>query len=122
MGQRLNFCKGSSMWAIVAGKFAFKIPSLYNWKRFLNGLISNMQEVEFNKVEEMREKLCPILFYIPFGFLVVMPMVRILEYDELTQAQLQDFCINNNYIIPAEHKCDSFGYFKGKLVAVDYGN
>ena len=35
---------------------------------------------------------------------------------------LEKFCTcNDKYTIPAEFKHDSFGYFKGKLVAIDYG-
>ena len=112
---------GSTRWVLLIGKLAFKIPSLHSWKNFLFGLLANMQEVEFNKCKEMKHKLCPIKFYLPLGILVVMPRVRILKKDELPKKALKKFCFDDNFKIPSELKHDSFGYFKGKLVAVDYG-
>lgn len=114
--------KGSSRWIFVIGTLIVKIPSLNSWRGFLHGLLGNMQEVKFSKMKEAQEKLCPIKFYIPFGFLVIMPKVRVLKNGELTVLQLQEFCANNTYVIPAEYKCDSFGYLNGKLVAIDYGD
>lgn len=112
---------GSTRWVLLVSRFAFKIPSLYSWKNFLWGLLANMQEVEFSRCSDMKYKLCPVNFYLPFGFLVVMPRIRILLKDELTKEALEKFCIENDFKIPAELKHDSFGYYKGKLVAVDYG-
>ena len=112
---------GSTRWVILIGRFAFKIPSLHSWKNFLWGLLANIQEVEFSKCNEMKHKLCPVKFYLPLGFLVVMPRVKILSKDDLPKEALEKFCVDDNFTIPAELKHDSFGYFKGKLVAVDYG-
>lgn len=112
---------GSTRWVLLIGRLAFKIPSLHSWKNFLWGLLANMQEVEFSKCIDMKHKLCPIKFYVPLGLLVVMPKVRILLKDELPKEALEKFCIEDGFKIPAELKYDSFGYFKGKLVAVDYG-
>ena|SRR5690625_110970 len=114
---------GSTRWVFLIGKFAFKIPSFFSWKNFLLGLLANMQEVNFSKILCMKEKLCPIKFHIPLGFLVVMPRVRVLQENELSKTELDLFCIcNEHYKIPAELKADSFGYLKGKLVAIDYGS
>lgn len=114
--------QGSTRWVIFIGAFAFKIPSLYSWKNFLWGLLANMQEREFSKIHDMSEKLCPVKFSLPLGLLVVMPRVRVLNEGELSREALEKFCTaNDNYTIPAELKHNSFGYFKGKLVAIDYG-
>lgn len=114
--------KGSNRWVFIFNKLVFKIPSLYSWKNFLWGLLANIQEKEFSRIHDMNEKLCPIIFSLPLGILVVMPRVRVLNEGELSIEILEKFCrINNNYIIPSELKYDSFGYFKGKLVAIDYG-
>ena len=112
---------GATRWVILIGQFAFKIPSLRSWRNFLCGLLANMQEVEFSKCNEMKHKLCPVKFYLPLGFLVMMPRVKILSKDDLPKEALEKFCVDDNFTIPAELKHDSFGYFKGKLVAVDYG-
>jgi hypothetical protein len=113
--------KGSSRYVLLIGNLAFKIPSLHSWRNFLWGLLANMQEVDFSTVKDMQDKLCPIKFHIPLGFLVVMPRVRVLEYGEIDKSILEEFCKLDNGTIPAEIKYDSFGYYKGKLVAIDFG-
>jgi hypothetical protein len=32
------------------------------------------------------------------------------------------FCNREDYVVPVEQKHDSFGRYKGKIVAVDYGS
>lgn len=113
--------KGSSRYVLLIGNLAFKFPYFYSWKTFLLGLLGNMQEVEFSKVTEMKSKLCPIKFYLPLGFLVVMPKVRILVNNELSKDYLEKFCNLETCVIPAEIKSDSFGYYRDKLVVVDFG-
>lgn len=115
--------KGATRWVFLVGKYAFKIPSLHSWKCFLWGLLANMKEKEFSgiKDEEFKNKLCPIVFHIPLGFLVVMPKVRVLKNKELSIEKLNKFCNSTFATIPAELKYDSFGYYKNKLVAIDYG-
>lgn len=112
---------GSTRWVLLIGRFAFKVPSLHSWKNFLWGLLANMQEVEFSKCVDMQHKLCPVKFYLPFGILVVMPRVKALAKDELPKEALEKFCVEDNFTIPSEAKYDSFGYYKGRLVAIDYG-
>lgn len=112
---------GSTRWVLIIGKLVFKIPSLHNYTNFLWGLLANMQEVKFSKCVDMKHKLCPIKFYLPLGFLVVMPKVRVLKNGELSKEELLEFCTEDNFKIPAETKSDSFGYYKEKLVAIDYG-
>lgn len=113
--------KGSNRWVFVVGRFVFKIPSLYAYKNFLWGLLANMQEMEFCRIDEIKNRLCPVIFYIPLGLLVVMPKVRVLKEEELTKEELKNFCTLTKTYIPAELKHNSFGYFKGNLVAIDYG-
>ncbi len=43
--------------------------------------------------------------------------------DVYSKTELDDYLIvNENYKIPAEPKADSFGWYKGRLVVIDYGN
>jgi hypothetical protein len=44
---------------------------LLSWKHFLYGLLANMQEAQFSKTSW--PELCPVLWSLPGGFLVVMP-------------------------------------------------
>jgi len=114
--------KGATRWVFFIGKFAFKFPSFSGWKQFLWGLLANIQEKEFSKVDVLKNKLCPVIFSFPFGFLVVMPKAKILERDEISKEHLKTFCTCGEFMIPSELKYDSFGYLNGKLVSVDYGS
>lgn len=113
---------GTTRLVIIAFNFVFKIPSPRSYKSFLLGLMCNIQEKEFSAIEEMRHKVCPVLFYFPLGLFIVMPKARVLIKGELSRSYLQNFCENDDYIIPAEPKHDSFGYLNGNLVAIDYGS
>lgn len=80
-----------------------------------------MSEVRTSKLEHFSKKVCPIIAYIPGGWLVVMPKAKILEDAEIEKRDLISFChIEDNCNIPAEYKPDSFGWLNGKLVAIDY--
>lgn len=117
----MTIVKGSTRWVFVAKKFVCKIPSLYSFKQFLLGLLANMQEVEFSGCKDFKETLCPVKFYFPLGFLVVMPKTRILKPNEVSKDFLREFCHNANLEELVEIKHNSFGYLENKLVAVDYG-
>ncbi|MFA7287414.1 MAG: hypothetical protein WC055_00895 [Melioribacteraceae bacterium] len=112
---------GTTRVVFLIGKYAFKIPSImYEFRLFLLGLLANMQEVQFSKINQ--PELCPVLFYIPFGFLVVMPRCEPLTREEFFEMDAENWLLREDYTIPAEPKLDSFGKYKGKIVAVDYGN
>jgi hypothetical protein len=83
-----------------------------------------MQESKWNKLKD--ERLCPIVFYLPGGWLTVMIKCR-----ELTRKEFLTFDRNifypypediSRFNIPVEDKEDSFGWYRNKIVAVDYGS
>lgn len=100
--------------------YAIKIPSISEWRLFLLGLLANMQEVAFSKTKHY--KLCPIVFYVPFGFLVVMKRCRELTDDEFDIAFFEKWVNDEEFLLPCELKSDSFGYLDDKIVVFDYGN
>jgi hypothetical protein len=70
-------------------------------------------------------ELCPVLFSLPGGWLVVMRRAQVLtdsEWLQLDEAALMELINRDDYILPVELKSDSFGWLDGRLVAVDYGN
>lgn len=81
--------------------------------------MANMQEREFASTEW--PELCPVYLSARGGWLLVMPRCQPLE-DGLTNDQYEAFVEHDDYRVPVEHKRDSFGYFNGRLVAIDYGN
>lgn len=109
--------KGATRTVVIAGGLCFKTPSMHSWQTFLWGLLGNMQERLFWTTKW--PELCPVLFSIPGGWLVVMPKVEPLSDDDWEK-------VNRNWgnmvHVPAELKRDSFGVLDGRIVAVDYGS
>ena len=112
--------KGATRTVFLVGKFAFKIPRMYSWKGFLQGLIANIQERLWSKAKH--EKLCPVLFGLPGGFLVVMPRTTKLTVRQFKYLGIQKWRDVDGVKIPVENKHDSFGWLNNRIVAVDYGS
>lgn len=111
--------QGSSRTVILTKKYAFKLPYIGRWKCFLRGLIANMQEVDFNTLED--ERLAKVVFHLPAGFLVVMKRAEPLK--DFNKTFLIGFCTKRKELeLPVELKKDSFGYINGVLKAIDYGS
>lgn len=102
-------------------RYAIKLPRLsYGWKIFLHGLLANMQEARWGKCG--LEELCPVIFAVPGGWLLIMRKAEPLTIEEWDAFKVDSFCEREDYTIPAERKHDSFGRLNGKIVAVDYGS
>jgi hypothetical protein len=112
---------GTTRTVILTKNYAIKIPTFVTYKLFLNGLLGNMQEHLFWK-HLKSYKLCPILFYIIGGFLLVMPRAKELTREEFFNLDFEEFMDEDKWLVPVENKLDSFGWYKGKIVAVDYGS
>lgn len=108
---------------VFAFGLAFKIPSVFEWRLFLHGLIGNMQERTFSGF--CPDKLCPLLFSLPGGFLNVMPECKPLSSEfYLDEFDFDDFCACDEGADVSgivEDKRDSFGVLGNRIVAVDYG-
>jgi len=111
---------GVTRTVLLIGPWAFKFPSMVEWRLFLLGLLANMQERKFSRVGW--PELCPVLWSIPGGWLVVMRRARELTRQEFDQIDLEAWLDRGDYVIPAEPKMDSFGWVGDQLVVVDYGN
>ena len=111
---------GVTRMVILTKRYAFKIPVPYDYRRCLQGLLSNMQEVRFSKAKW--PELCPVLFHLPLGLLVVMPRVRVMTEEEFDKFDFAGFVHQYDYYVPSESKPDSFGWLDGKIVTIDYGN
>lgn len=119
--------QGAARIVILTKRFAFKLPNFIGykggrWKLFLSGLLANGQEKLF-WTQGGYPELCPVLFSLPLGFLIVMPRVDVLEDDEFSVWDVREFCTKKDYCIPAEEKANSFGRLgDGRIVCIDYGN
>lgn len=112
--------RGVTRRVYLIGHLAFKFPITETWQQFLLGLLANMQEVKFGRTSW--PELCPIVFFIPGGWLVVMRRARELTQAEFDSLDIASWVNRNSYLVPAELKADSFGWLDGRLVAIDYGN
>jgi hypothetical protein len=113
--------QGITREVFLVGRWAIKLPRVvYGWRMFLWGLLANMQERDFSRTGW--PELCPVVWSIPGGWVVVMRRARPLTPSEWSDFRPYDFCNNGDRIIPAETKYDSFGVLNGQVVAVDYGS
>jgi len=114
---------GVTRTVVLWGGLAFKFPKMrYGWRLFLQGLLANMQEREFGCATGWAE-LCPVLWAIPGGWLVVMRRARVMTDSEFEAFDFQAWATNSGQrAIPCEMKADSFGWLEGRVVAIDYGN
>jgi hypothetical protein len=115
----MSISKGASRWVICINNIAIKFPSLMSYTYFLYGQIANIEEMENSKFLP-REKLCPIIFHLPFGLMTVMKRARILTEEEFSKFDYNAFCNPTFLSSYVEKKNDSFGYINDKIVAVDY--
>lgn len=113
--------QGITREVFLTRRYAIKIPKLiYGWHKFLCGLLANMQEAAFGTTNW--PELCPVVFSIPGGWLLVMLRVEMLTDAEWATFDVRAFCERGDRTIPAEFKRDSFGRLDGRIVAIDYGN
>ena len=109
---------GSTRVAILTKRRAYKVPYPTAYRNFLQGLIANMDEVLLSPVIG-DDYLCPVLWSLPMGFLVVMPRVRTTTREELSEFESTNRF--KNFPVYIESKPCSWGWYNGKVVAIDYG-
>lgn len=128
MALKIEIKRGITRWVLLIGKYALKMPRIHtkrehwgcSWVNFLRGLMANMNENQFSGLEF--DVLCPVVFYIPGGFLTVMLRASPLTDDQWKTLDVKDLLFNGD-VSPdlVEYKRDSFGVLNGRIVAVDYG-
>lgn len=111
--------RGCTRLVLLVGPWAVKVPNvLRGWRDAVWGLLGNMQEAAFSAAGW--PELCPVLWRVPGGFLVVMPRARIMTDEEFAAFDAAAFCDARG--VPAQNKPTSFGFLPdGRVVCVDYG-
>lgn len=119
---------GGTRIVIITNKYAIKLPRFNSWKAFVQGMLSNMTEGQWKGYDN--KYLCPIAYSNRFGLIVVMHKAEPIECDELFKHDLQKLYDD---VDSDEHRTldrdffeydafpKNFGYYKGKLVKIDYG-
>lgn len=114
----IEFKRGITREVFLIGGIVIKIPSFRKYTLFLMGILSNIQERRWTK-NLKTDRICPVLFKSPLGLIIIMPRCKPsgLSWDE-AEEKSKEF---KELGIPVEGKPCSFGWYKDRLVAVDYG-
>lgn len=119
----LKISKGASRWVIKIGPLAFKFPYLTSGgssfgiiHRFACGIKNNRVE---NTYSTSLDDVCPV-YYSLLGLVNIVPYCKPLTLEEYEEVNYKKFVEREQYHIPAEDKPDSFGWYKGKIIAIDY--
>jgi len=114
--------KGVTRLVLVFRRFVIKIPNFScEHAHFLIGCQANWSERKQwkrwrNFESERTSRLCPTLFCSWFGLIQIQSRANILPTDNhLSKQQVKDF-----ETITTDIKSSNFGYYKGRLVCVDY--
>jgi len=69
--------------------FVIKIPTFkYEWKYFLQELIANINEREIWKTYQRKELLCPVIFSIRSGLILIMKKAEALTEEQYKKINL----------------------------------
>jgi hypothetical protein len=107
--------QGRNRFVLLAFGYAVKVPSLRSWRDFLFGLLNNMNEA----VHRGNPGVVPILFSCPGGWFNICLEVRIMTHEEFMGWDAVNHCLRHG--VRAEYKADSYGWYRGSPVVVDYG-
>lgn len=112
--------RGCTRLCLLVGPWAVKVPNVARgWRDSLFGLIGNTKEAELSR--RGWPELCPVLWRVPGGFLLVMRRARVMTEAEFAAFDAPAFCDRPERPVPAERKPDSFGWLGGRPVVLDYG-
>lgn len=117
---------------LLIGPWAIKVPNFRDgWSYFLKGLMANHQEKVYSTLGNWAPHLCPVIFGLRCGLILVMPRCQPIplepwpEFLDVPAAE-EGPRARGNIIeyrgILVERKPDSFGLLKGQVVIVDYGD
>ena len=105
---------------ICIGKYAFKIPNFrYSHKHFLQGCLANAKERDYFKNHKykggMVDYVSPSLFCSTFG-LIQIQYRCFPKKEDLTKKEKEFF----KPLCGLDNKKENSGYYKNKLVCLDY--
>ena len=120
----MSIHKGSTRVCVCVGKVAIKFPRMYSWRSFLNGLLANMTEREFDCIAPALH--AKVHYADRFGILLIMERADyVLPYvvNDFVRPSLDSFikeCESKG--LPVEHKYNNIGSFDGALKVIDFGS
>lgn len=116
---KFKFCHGATRSVFLVGSVAIKVPRLTSWRQFLRGLLSNMDEAEFDR--RGAEGLCPVTFHVQGGWMTVMARAERLSDAEWASIAMEAPNVwSAGQLVEVEHKRSSWERLGQAIVAVDY--
>ena len=114
----MHFIQGQTRLVILTKNYAIKLPNfLKGYKQFLYGLISNLQELEF---QHKSPYLLPIQWSSYFGIVLVFKRVEMLS-TMLPKKEFNKIVETLHGYPKIDYKLDSFGILNGQIYIIDYG-
>jgi len=113
---RFGHCHGSFRTVFVFGDVVVKVPRVRHWGAFIGGLAMNIQESLRYRYAEPGEPLCPVIWSVPGGWLLVMRYCEPVTLEELCDDERRTFAE-----LGIELRPSNLGRLSdGRVVAIDY--
>jgi hypothetical protein len=125
--------RGATRIVFIFRKFVIKVPNFtYSYRNFIRGILSNIDEDRTwrwnsGKYENGKSHLlCPVIFSLWGGWLLIMARADVLKWSGDVRALPHTDNPNDVYKewieagLGGDDKADNYGYYKGRLVKVDY--
>jgi len=117
---------GTTRIVLLIWKYAIKFPRFWHyygqghrWKIFLRGMLANLDEHFWWQCAYKKDKLCPVSWRSPLGFILVMRRAEELKESEYDKETFEVMFKN----LPLDNKIQNFGKLKdGRIVLVDYAD
>jgi len=120
--RRLVLCKGTTRAVLVVGPWALKFAGGERGRR-----CNRFEALLYKRVDARRRAmLCPVLWCTPHGRILLMRAARPVTEAEAVRLRATrafpdwDYVPPNDEEAPFEPKASDWGWFKGRLVALDY--
>lgn len=110
---------------LVFKNIVIKFPTFISYKLFLKGLLANLQEKQFSKLE--REDLAKVYYGNSLGLVIIMKRANVVDvlcnwgefkdmiYKKYENDNMKDFMLS-------DCKPSNWGYINNNLVKIDYGD
>jgi hypothetical protein len=125
-GLKMQKRLGATRLVFLFKNFVIKIPNLNEYKLFLNGILANLQEKVFSKMN--RPDLAKVMFCGKLGLFLVMERAEEIDCKSINWNEFKEQ-LEKNYkndemkeFMLSDPKPSNWGYINGKLVKVDYGD
>lgn len=124
----MNIKLGATRKVFIFNNIVIKTPNMKEYRLFINGILSNLQEKEFSKIG--RKDLAKVIFCDKLGLFLIMKKlnevdvnINWIEFRNKLEEIYQNEDDNMKQFMLSDMKPSNWGYDEnGMLVKIDYGN